>query len=307
LIAPGQLLLVDTPAATLLISGQNEHQECDKRPGVSALGSARGGIFRQRMNTDQEWEKWGKKDPYFAVLTGPQYRSGSLTPESKREFFQLGEDHFHGILEACLRIEPGFQPKRTLEFGCGVGRLLMPMARICQQAVGVDISDSMLKWAAIHCQEQGLRNITLLRSDDSLSLVQGKFDLIISFIVLQHIPVKRGKAIFSRLLELLEDGGIAAIDVPYARVGHSRIYDADALRPLKRALRLMLPFIFRDPEMQMNRYSMDALLTRAQRSGIKNVHIEFSARGAYLSAFLYCQKGKRPRPEDNEVNSQRSR
>lgn len=259
------------------------------------------------MNTDREWEKWGKNDPYFAVLTGPQYRSGNLTPERKREFFQLGEERFKGILEACLRIEPGFQPRRALEFGCGVGRLLLPMARICEQAVGVDISDSMLMQAAINCAEQGVRNITLLRSDDSLSLVHGQFDLIISYLVLQHIPVKRGQAIFSRLLEFVEEGGIAAIDVTYARTGYCRVYDAEALRPLKRALRTMLPFLFRDPEMQMNRYPIEDLLGRARSSGIKNVQVEFSTRGAYHSAFLYCQKGKRPRLGDNEANDRRPR
>src|SRR5690606_15625018 len=48
------------------------------------------------------------------------------------------------------------------------------------------------------------------RSDDELSQLRGSFDLIHSFLVFQHIPVRRGEAIVERLLERLETGGVAA-------------------------------------------------------------------------------------------------
>jgi SAM-dependent methyltransferase len=226
------------------------------------------------------------------VLTGPQFRSANWSAESKRAFFQLGEEHFARILRGCRRIDPAFHPKKALEFGCGVGRLLIPLAGVAEQVVGVDISSSMLKHAATHCQERGLRNVTLLPSDDSLSRVQGSFDLILSFIVFQHVPTRRGTVIFSKLLGLLNEGGIAAIHLPYARVGLSRFTQASCWRPVRSAIRSALPFLFRDPEMQMNCYSLTDLANLAQRCGIDDVRLELYAEGPYRFAFVFLRKGR---------------
>ncbi len=244
------------------------------------------------MNTDAEWEKWAKKDPFYAVLTGPQFRSANWSPESRREFFKLGEEHFARIWRGCRRLEPTFQPKRALEFGCGVGRLLIPLAKVSERVVGVDISISMRQHAATHCQEQGLSNVTVLPSDDTLSQVQGRFDLIMSFIVFQHVATRRGRVIFSRLLSLLDDGGIAAIHLPYARVGLTWFTEAGCWRPLRSAIRTALPFLFHDPEMQMNCYPMADLLNRAHRCGVREVYIELFAEGPYRFAFLFLQKDR---------------
>ena len=92
------------------------------------------------LNPDNEWEKFGKLDPYFGVFTD------NLSEEQIIEFFDSGENQ----LELFLRIikqhlDPNFTIINALDFGCGVGRVLIPLARISSFVLGIDISDSMLK------------------------------------------------------------------------------------------------------------------------------------------------------------------
>src|ERR1700719_4895750 len=170
------------------------------------------------MSTDIAWEEWGRRDPYFGVITDPKFRSAGLNENAKREFFESGESHVHGVLATIRKhIDPGFAPRTALDFGCGVGRLLMPFAKISQEVVGLDVSPSMLREAQRNCDEQGLQNVRLFRSDDALSTLTGPFDLIHSCIVFQHIPVERGRALFEKLLQHLRSGGVGAIHLTYSK------------------------------------------------------------------------------------------
>jgi len=146
------------------------------------------------MTTDAEWEKWGRQDPYFGVITFEKYRNQNLSESAKAEFFQTGKDHIEHVMDVCRKhIDSNFSPRRSLDFGCGTGRLLLPLAGISEAAVGIDVSDSMLKETRKNCTEHQIDNVQLVKSDDQLSRLEGQFDFIHSFIVFQHIPVDRGK------------------------------------------------------------------------------------------------------------------
>ena len=80
------------------------------------------------MSTDVAWEEWGRRDPYFGVITNPKFRRNDLSEDAKTEFFKDGETFVNYLLAAIQRnIDPQFRPKRILDFGGGVGRLLVPL------------------------------------------------------------------------------------------------------------------------------------------------------------------------------------
>src|SRR6185369_10304549 len=149
---------------------------------------SRGGIRMFNRGTDHEWEKFGKKDPYFGVLTADKFQRQNLTDESKEEFFKSGYDYVENVVITIRKhIDPTFSIEKALDFGCGVGRLVIPLAEISKSVDGIDVSESMLNEARKNCESRSIANVNLLKSDDNLSGLNDTYNFIHSFIVFQHI------------------------------------------------------------------------------------------------------------------------
>lgn len=267
------------------------------------------------MSSDAEWEKWGRQDPYFGVVTHDKYRNRNLSASAKAEFFQSGKDHIDHVLDVCRqRIDVNFSPRRSLDFGCGTGRLLIPLAGISETAVGIDVSDSMLREAEKNCNELQLKNVSLVKSDDQLSRLEGQFDFIHSFIVFQHIPVDRGKNIVAALLGHLAENGICAIHFTYAKQAFADNWGwpfanqsgflAKSLNTVKPAsgrltslAKRVIGRVFKrnsrsakDPEMQMNPYRLNDLLFMIQSLGVGDLFVEFVNHDGEFGVYLFFQK-----------------
>jgi SAM-dependent methyltransferase len=247
--------------------------------------------FRADLSTDAAWEEWGQRDPYFGVITQPKFRSAEITEESKREFFDSGRRHVEYVMQMIKhRIDPSFAPATVLDFGCGVGRTMIPFAAFAQQVVGLDVSPSMLREAQRNCDERKLANVRLIRSDDSVSLLEGRFDLIHSYIVFQHIPLERGRSIFVKLLSHLAPGGVGAIHFCYSKTVFAASYGVEPAGKQSLLQRLASTHLRRDPEMQMNPYNITELLFILQASGVQRSYVEFTDHGGELGIFLYFGK-----------------
>ena len=233
--------------------------------------------------TDRDWEYFGKNDPYFGVLTHDGFKLGQLSADAKKEFFATGVRYVDAILTTVReRLEPAFQPTRALDFGCGVGRLVIPLAGVCTSVVGVDVSESMLAVAEENCREMGRPNVTFAKADDTLSGVSGSFDFVHSFIVFQHIPPERGVVIFRRLIGLLQDDGIGVLHFTYSyatTVSLRRRLLKAALESIPIGhglLNLVRGRSFREPVMQMNEYDVNQLLRILQESDCHEIHLRFT-------------------------------
>lgn len=263
---------------------------------------------RDRMGTDTAWQRWGEVDPYFGVITDERYRRNNLTPAALAEFFRSGRSHVAHVMRVCQQqFSPTFVPQRVLDFGCGVGRVLVAFAEKSPEVVGVDVSPAMLAEARRNCDERGLQQrIELVRSDDALSEVEGTFDLIHSVIVFQHIEPARGHGLVARLVERLRPGGIAALHFTYAKTAHADRYGqppppatpppppAPAWRLAKRRPPAPPPQpAGSDPEMQMNSYPLNEIMFIAQQGGARRCHVEFTDHGGECGVFLYFQRSVR--------------
>jgi SAM-dependent methyltransferase len=168
--------------------------------------------------TDAAWEQWGARDPYYGVLTDERFRASRITDADREEFFQHGFRHVDAMLRSCRTyIDAAFMPQSVLDFGCGVGRVLVPFAHLFPRVVGLDVSPSMLSEARRNCDQRGAGQVDLVLSDDALGGLCEQFDLVHSTMVLQHVEVDRGRALFARLLERVRPGGIAALHVTYGK------------------------------------------------------------------------------------------
>lgn len=246
-------------------------------------------------DSDRDWERFGQTDPYYAVLAAPQYH-GTPSEVHRKEFFRSGETHVAEIFSIIRsRLDPAFAPSRALDFGCGVGRVLIPLGARCREVTGVDVSHAMLAEARRNCDNAGLTNVHLLTSDDKLSTVEGEFDLVHSYIVLQHVPARRGENLVQQLAARLAMGGIGVFHVTYARPVSSPVsrlvYWARTQVPGAHwALNLARGRPIRTPLMQSNRYSVTRLLDILWRQGCPEVHVRFSDHQGYRGVLLFGRK-----------------
>ena len=95
----------------------------------------------------RHWERLGRHDPYWAVLTNPDKRRGRW---DLAEFFHSGVDDISGVMERATSLGLEIRRERALDFGCGVGRLTQALGRYFERCDGVDISTSMLSEARRH-------------------------------------------------------------------------------------------------------------------------------------------------------------
>jgi SAM-dependent methyltransferase len=254
------------------------------------------------LGTDAAWEEWGRRDPYYGVITDPKFRRSVMTEKAKREFFESGQTHVEYVMRMLhTYISPGFAPTAILDFGCGVGRTLIPFSGLGPRAVGMDVSPSMLLEARRNCDERKIENVTLVPSDDALTSLTGSFDLIHSFIVFQHIAPQRGKVLFANLLAHLAPGGLSAVHFGYAKrpTPGAPIVEA-AAQPIaapptaappivgsRNAVPPIAAAVPVDPEMQMNLYPVTELFVILQNRGVHHVHLEFTDHGGELGVFLF--------------------
>ena len=247
-----------------------------------------------QSNTDREWEKFGEQNPYFGVLAEQKFQQSSLSIEAKQEFFQSGFDEINQVVQNIKEyIDPAFEISRALDFGCGVGRLVIPLAQIADSVTGVDVSDAMLREAQSNCNAQGIKNARLVKSDAHLTSLEGKYNLIHSYIVFQHIPANRGAIIFSQLLSYLSEGGVGVVHFTYAKERQ--------LQTLNQLIKDRTPFVenminlikgkgFFAPQMKMHTYDLNQIFSILQKSKIQQVHHEFTNHGGHLGIVLYFKK-----------------
>lgn len=170
------------------------------------------------MNIEKHWNKFGENDPYFGVLSYEKYHIDVFTDSEKREFFSTGYQHIDSIVKKIeVLFNRKFNPDKSLDYGCGVGRVLIPRSKYSNEVIGVDVSEAMLKECERNCQEKAITNIRLINAAEYSESFSEKVDFIHSYIVFQHIPVRKGIKIFLSLLKNLSDNGIGIIHFTYSK------------------------------------------------------------------------------------------
>lgn len=163
-------------------------------------------------NGKEVWEDFGATDAYYSVSTFEKFRAGNLDDAAKADFFASGEDHLDLIWSVFEKhLGSMDRPRNAIDIGCGVGRVLLPLARRCEHATGVDISAAMLAEAGRNARSREIDNIRLIETDEFMAETDARYDLVHTFIVMQHIEPSIGYRMIERMLSSLDDGGLAMI------------------------------------------------------------------------------------------------
>ncbi len=253
-------------------------------------------------STDKAWTTFGDNDPYYGVISLDKFHKDNLNDEALAEFFESGRSHIEFVLkEAREHLDPEFTPTRSLDFGCGVGRCTFPLGAY-GEAVGIDVSPSMLAEAGEWKKKLALDSVDFVLSNGDLSTVEGDFDFVHSFIVFQHIRWRRGLGIVDALTQRLRPGGVGAIQFLYYR-------DVSPLKRLVGNLRKHVPLVhgvcnlvvgkpFGEPLMEKNSYPMTQVLLHLDHAGCGRVHVVFQGATDFRSAVVLFQKAPADVPFD---------
>jgi 2-polyprenyl-3-methyl-5-hydroxy-6-metoxy-1,4-benzoquinol methylase len=164
-------------------------------------------------DTDKHWKSWGRQDPYFAVLSDKKFRKEHFD-RNREEFFASGAETVSGLLSMAASHFGKLNNENALDFGSGVGRLTITLSHHFRNVLGVEISEAMIEEAKGNCIKSSVNNVEFVKSNDQLPCLTTKFDFVISCLVLQHIPTKRGLKIIARLAQSLDRNGVIALQFP---------------------------------------------------------------------------------------------
>jgi SAM-dependent methyltransferase len=163
----------------------------------------------------RHWNEWGRRDPYFAILSRPDRRSNNWDIE---EFLTTGVDEIDDLHAWLLDLGVTHASGRALDFGCGVGQLTQALARSFAECDGVDIAPSMIKRAR-ELNRFGDRCHYHVNERDDLALFDdGVFDLVYSDIVLQHIAPEFSARYVQEFTRVLAPGGVVVFQLPSHRL-----------------------------------------------------------------------------------------
>lgn len=247
-----------------------------------------------RRQTDIDWEVWGKSNPYFGVLSDPKFLRPNITAEVKKEFFDSGKSHAKALFQVIYNmVGKSFKPHACLDFGCGVGRITLALADYCQAVKGIDVSSSMLKEAEANLPSKLKPKVSFSIADQEMTTGR-QYDLVHSYIVLQHIPKSDGYKITQRLLEKTFPGGVAALHYTFAthvsRGERSLQLARYNFPPVHYGLNLARGKPLKEPIMHIYDYDLNKLLLIYQKFGMIDLRLEITRHGAYSGVFIIARK-----------------
>jgi 2-polyprenyl-3-methyl-5-hydroxy-6-metoxy-1,4-benzoquinol methylase len=238
-------------------------------------------------DTDKDWQAIAEEAPYHGVLVEERFRDPNS--EDLAQFFASGQAYAEQTLATIRRAFGNFTPKSALDFGCGVGRLLIPLARIAGQAIGVDVAQGMLERAQHHIKSSRVN--ASVRNDIPS---EDRFDWVNSFIVLQHIPPVRGYVIIDKLWKAVNVGGVMTLHVT---TYHDHTHVGELLRELssygydgQQAVIYTSPAASEHPHMTMYDYDLSRVLALLDLREGHELLLQHTQHGGCHGVVLYVRK-----------------
>ncbi len=212
------------------------------------------------------WNKLGAADPLWAVMSHPDKRHRSWDAD---EFFATGRAEINRTLAWIEASGLRIASDTALDFGCGAGRLTQALAQHFAQTTGIDIAESMLAVAADFNDDSGRCRFVHNPHPDLRLFDTASFDLVCTFIVLQHMEPRYIESYLRELVRVLRPGGALVFQVPSRPVATAkgqlrRLLALPRLQPLLNLYRRICQH--RPGSMEMYGLAQDrvsALLTEA--------------------------------------------
>lgn len=153
------------------------------------------------------WDGAAKANAATAVLSNNAAWNAS-------EFYETGVRWFDEVRTFAAAQGVSLTGDRALDFGSGLGRMTAAISDHYLNTVGIDISPEMVKQATENLAHLP-RSLTFQVADGyPLEFESGRFDLVFSTIVVQHISAPHNAAYVEEFFRVAAPGGFVLFDAP---------------------------------------------------------------------------------------------
>ena len=163
------------------------------------------------------WEKMGREEPFWSVITSPEFRSDVMTDQAKEEFYESGAAEVRTMLDFLRRADVNLPQGSCVDYGAGAGRVSIHLAEHFDKVIAADMSRPHLDQAKARAEALGLLNLRTLPvspTGEELAHLFGQVALVHSIIALQHSQPNVTKGALATIGRLLREGGVAFFQVP---------------------------------------------------------------------------------------------
>ena len=190
----------------------------------------------------EQWFNLGNSEPYWSVLTQPQYFVDNFDNYSEQFFFS--GDGLCFLFLAALR-RNGVNPNllnSCLELGSGVGRVTIHLADKFPHVTAVDVSKPHLEILRQKLTELHIENVDIqqLEKIDQLSSLP-KCDAVFTVITLQHNPPPVSASLLKALLDLLNPKGVAYFQIATYKTGY--LFEVERYLPSEQSRSFEMHFL----------------------------------------------------------------
>jgi ubiquinone/menaquinone biosynthesis C-methylase UbiE len=191
----------------------------------------------------RDWNDLAEMDPMWAILSVPGKRYGRWDVD---EFLASGQRQIQAMMKTAESLGYPRRREAALDFGCGVGRGTRALADVFDECVGVDVSLEMIEQAR-HLSSDKANCSFVVNTADNLAFARdGAFDLVYSYIVLQHLPSRSAIETYVReMIRVLRPGGLLVFQVPSDIATRHRLQPRRRLWTMLRALHVSKRYLYR--------------------------------------------------------------
>lgn len=146
------------------------------------------------------WDAAAREDAQHAVITMPD--------QTTEQFYESGRVEIEWVMNRLDGLDIEHGSGLALDFGCGIGRLSVPLAKYYERVVGVDVSGEMIARA------KPAKGVRYMRADSLAGLARNSYDLIYTNITLQHMPGWLQQQYLSEFYRLVHAHGAVVFELP---------------------------------------------------------------------------------------------
>jgi SAM-dependent methyltransferase len=224
----------------------------------------------------KDWDRRADHNAKFWIATEKH--------ENDEFFSGSGEHDTDRILEGLeSHIRPSWQ---VLEIGCGIGRLLRPLASRFDYVCGVDVSQEMIKKSREWLK--GINNVeTFENTGIDLSLFdRDSFDFVFSYITFQHMPKEVFYNYLPEINRVLKTNGLLKFqmclgsldDPPFEDTMTLRVYSEEELSEKlhRNGFEILNKSVI--SRLPGNAYSNWFILARKRKEQIRNMDLSWAGK-----------------------------